>query len=346
MKKLFLLMLVITGAIATTNAQTTFLDRVKNTYPGVKGKVTFEPQATLKVSGHDDYSNKINAGATFELLSRDMIQDNIGLYTIKIKILDDNGTGKHNGKIGFMYPASTNLTDYTDYTEERIVGGPTDDDENFMDRVSNTYPGVYGKVTFSPQATLKISGHDDYSNKINEGATFELLSRKMVKDNIGLYTIKIKIIDDNGTGKHNGKIGYMYPASTTMTDYTDYTDERIVGGPTSLSELKSSGGNFLDRVENTYPGVKGKVTFEPQATLKITGHDDYSTKINAGATFELLSRQMIQDNIGLYTIKIKIIDDNGTGKHNGKIGYMYPASTNLTDYTDYTNERIEGGPRK
>jgi hypothetical protein len=355
MKKLFLLLFVIAGTVTAASAQTKFLDKVETTSPGIRGKVTFSPTAGFKQYSWED-ETRVNEGATFELMTRELAKDDIGLYCVKIKILDDNGSGKYNGKVGFMYGASTNLSDNMDYTTGRITGSSpkvadSEDDGggNFMDRATSTYPKVYGKVTFSPNAGFKSSGPDD-SNRVNEGATFELLSREMIKDNIGLYTIKIKIIDDNGSGKYNGKSGYIYPASTTLTDYTDYTEERIVGGPKSLSDVgggdgDSGSGGFQDRVSSTYPGVKGRVTFSPTAGFKQFSNAD-NTRVNEGATFELLSREMIKDDIGLYTIKIKITDDNGTGKFNGKIGYMYPASTNLSDYVNYTSERVEGGPKK
>jgi hypothetical protein len=49
----------------------------------------------------------------------------------------------------------------------------------------------------------------------------------MAKDNIGLYCVKIKITDDNGSGKFNGKVGYMYGASTSLSDRMDYTTGKI-----------------------------------------------------------------------------------------------------------------------
>ncbi len=207
-----------------------------------------------------------------------------------------------------------------------------------MDRATTTYPGVCGTVTFSPNAGFKSSGPDD-SNRVNEGATFELLSREMVKDNIGLYTIKIKIIDDNGTGRYNGKSGYMYPASTSLTDYTDYTAEKIVGGP----KCGNSGGDddsFLDIVPSNYPDIYGKVTFSPTAGFKMNSWDD-NTRINEGARFELLNKEMVKDNIGLYTLKIKITDDNGDGSFNGKVGYIFGASTSLSDRMNYTTGKID-----
>lgn len=124
MKKVFCLLLLIATTATVSLGQTEFLNRVKTKHTGVKGKVTFEPQATLKISGHDDYSNKITAGSTFKLLNLKMVKDDIGLYTIKIKVVKDMGNPKNNGKIGYMYPASTTLTDYTNYNQELIVNGP------------------------------------------------------------------------------------------------------------------------------------------------------------------------------------------------------------------------------
>ncbi len=347
MRKLFLLLLIIAGSVTAVDAQTKFLDKVTTTNPGIKGKVTFSPTAGFKQYSWDD-DTRVNEGATFELMTRELAKDDIGLLCVKIKIIDDNGSGKFNGKVGFMYGASTSLSDDMDYTAERIKGGGSSSSSggNYMDRATTTYPKVYGKVTFSPTAGFKSTGHDD-ATRVNEGATFELLSREMIKDDIGLYTIKIKIIDDNGSGKYNGKSGYMYPASTTISDFTDYTSERIVGGPKSISEVNSSGGDdedsgnsFTDQVASTFPGIKGRVTFSPTAGFKQFGWDD-NTRVNEGATFELLSRKMAKDDIGLLCVKIKIIDDNGSGKFNGKIGYMYGASTSLSDRMDYTTNKIE-----
>jgi hypothetical protein len=346
MKKLFLLLLIITGSIATAGAQTTFLNKVSTTNPGIKGKVTFSPTAGFKQYSWDD-DTRVNEGATFELLTRELAKDDIGLLCVKIKIIDDNGSGKFNGKVGFMYGASTSLSDDMDYTTERIKGGGSSSSSggSYMDRATTTYPKVYGKVTFSPTAGFKSTGHDD-ATRVNEGATFELLSREMIKDDIGLYTIKIKIIDDNGSGKYNGKSGYMYPASTTISDFTDYTSERIVGGPKSISEISSggddedSGNSFTDQVASTYPGIKGRITFSPTAGFKQFGWDD-NTRVNEGATFELLSRKMAKDDSGLLCVKIKIIDDNGSGKFNGKIGFVFGASTSLSDRMDYTTNKIE-----
>lgn len=354
MKKLFLLFVLVASGITAATAQTKFLDQVETTNPGIKGKVTFSPDAGFKTSSWDDVT-RVKAGATFQLMTRELAKDNIGLYCVKIKIIDDNGSGKYNGKVGFMYGASTTLSDYMDYTSGRIKGSPSedvssndDDDDggNFIDRAPTTNPKVYGKVTFSPNAGFKQFSHDDAA-RVNEGATFELMSRSMVKDNIGLYTIKIKIIDDNGTGKYNGKVGYMYPASTTITDYTDYTSERVVGGPKSLSEVTGGGGDedddnggFANQVSSTFPGIKGKVTFSPTAGFKMNSWDD-NTRVNEGATFELLNRKMAKDDSGLYCVKIKIIDDNGSGKFNGKVGYMFGASTSLSDRMDYTTGKID-----
>lgn len=346
MKKIILLLFIIAGTINSASAQTKFLDKVETTSPGIKGKVTFSPTAGFKQYSWDD-DTRVNEGATFELMTRELAKDNIGLYCVKIKILDDNGSGKFNGKVGFMYGASTSLSDDMDYTSGRITGGGSSSgsSSSYMDRASTTYPKVYGRVTFSPTAGFKSTGHDD-KTRVNEGATFELMSRDMIKDDIGLYTIKIKIVDDNGSGKYNGKVGYMYPASTTLTDYTDYTEERVVGGPKSLSEVgggSSDSGDddsFADQVVSTYPGIKGRVTFSPTAGFKQFSWDD-NTRVNEGATFELLSRKMAKDNIGLYCVKIKITDDNDSGKFNGKVGYMYGASTSLSDRMDYTTGKID-----
>ncbi|UPT68410.1 MAG: hypothetical protein M0D57_07190 [Sphingobacteriales bacterium JAD_PAG50586_3] len=68
---------------------------------------------------------------------------------------------------------------------------------------------------------------------------------------------------------------------------------------------------------------------------------DDDTRVNEGATFELLTREMAKDASDLYRLKIKIIDDNGSGKFNGKIGYVYGASTNLSDRMNYTTGRID-----
>jgi hypothetical protein len=338
MKRITSLLLLLVFGVATSFGQTKFLDKVKSTYPGIKGTVTFSPTAGFKQYSWDD-NTRVNEGATFELMTRELAKDNIDLYCVKIKILDDNGTGKFNGKVGFMYGASTSLSDDMDYTTGRITGGGSSSGGSFMDRATTTYPGVCGTVTFSPNAGFKSSGPDD-SNRVNEGATFELLSREMVKDNIGLYTIKIKIIDDNGTGKYNGKSGYMYPASTTLTDYTDYTAEQIVGGPKCGNSGGDDDDSFQDKVPSNYPDIYGKVTFSPTAGFKQFSWDD-NTRVNEGARFELLNKEMVKDNIGLYTLKIKITDDNGDGSFNGKVGYMYGASTNLSDRMNYSTGRID-----
>ncbi|UPT68411.1 MAG: hypothetical protein M0D57_07195 [Sphingobacteriales bacterium JAD_PAG50586_3] len=252
----------------TSNSSSGFADRLVTTNPGVYGKITFSPTAGFKQYSHDDVT-RVNEGATFELLSRKLIKDNSDIYTIKVKIIDDNGSGVYNGKIGYVYPASTSLSDYVDYTAERIDGGPTSNSgsssksrsNSFLDQITSTYPGVYGKITFSPDAGFLQYSWDD-NTRVKEGATFELLSREMAEDNSSLNRIKVKIIDDNGSGIYNGKIGYVYPASTSLTDYTNYSAKRIDGGPTSLRSIggsssgSSSSGSFQDQVKSTYPEHK------------------------------------------------------------------------------------------
>ncbi|UPT68412.1 MAG: hypothetical protein M0D57_07200 [Sphingobacteriales bacterium JAD_PAG50586_3] len=340
------------GKVVKTSKKATnkFLNRVATEKTGITGKVTFSPTASLKSTGFEDQT-RVNEGSTFELLSTTMVKDNIDLYTIKIKIIDDNGNGKQNGTVGYMYGASTDLADYMDYVSGTIGRGYSAYKTsakaysgNFEDRLQTTSPKVFGRVTFSPNASLKSTGFDD-ATRVNEGATFELLSRKMIKDDISLYTIKIKIIDDNGNGQYNGKVGYMYPASTTITDYTDYTQEEVIGGPQTLKEVKIdytaiTGDAFLDRLSSINTGITGTVTFAPEAALKFSGFDD-DTKVPEGATFELLNKKMVKDDIGLYTIKVKIIDDKATGKYNGFVGYIYGASTSLADNMDYAEAKID-----
>src|SRR6476620_5152644 len=101
MRKLILLLFIVAGALNTATAQTSFLNKVESTYPGIKGKVTFSPTAGFKQYSWDD-DTRVNEGSTFELMTRELAKDNIGLYCVKIKILDDNGSGKYNGKVGFM----------------------------------------------------------------------------------------------------------------------------------------------------------------------------------------------------------------------------------------------------
>jgi hypothetical protein len=345
---------------SSTSSGSTILNKVSSVNTGMTGKITFDG-ARFKVKDFDDNSGNISEGATFKLLNKQMVADNSSLYNVKIEIVKDKDGGKFNGKVGYVYAASTDLdvdytTGYVNSTSSTPSYTSPSSSSPFLDRVITSSPGVYGKITFSPNAGFKQFSHDD-DTRVNEGATFELLSRTMAKDKIDLYTLKIKIIDDNGNGKFNGKIGYVYGASTTLSDNMNYDTGKIDGGATSLRSIGTSSGSsspsyssssssnsFQDRLITTNPGVYGKVTFSPNAGFKQFGHND-DTRVNEGATFELLSRTMIKDNIDLYTIKIKIIDDNGSGKFNGKVGFMYPASTTLTDYTNYTSEKIEGGPK-
>ncbi|UPT68409.1 MAG: hypothetical protein M0D57_07185 [Sphingobacteriales bacterium JAD_PAG50586_3] len=343
MKKFTILLFLLAIGIAGVNAQTTFLNKASSTYPGVKGKVTYSPTAGFKQYSWDDVT-RVNSGATFELMTREMVKDNSGLYCVKIKIIDDNGTGKFNGKVGFMFGASTSLSDDMDYTTGRIKGGSSSSSSSggFLDKAKSTYPGVCGTITFSPTAGFKQYSWDDVT-RVNEGATFELLTRTLVADASGLLCVKIKIKDDNGTGKFNGKIGYVFGASTSLSDNMDYTAERIDGGSacsSGSSSKSSSGGSFKDQVSSNYPDIYGTVTFSPTAGFKQYSWSDV-TRVNEGATFELLNREMAKDASGLYCVKIKILEDNGDGSFNGKVGYMFGASTSLSDRMNYTTGEID-----
>lgn len=362
--------------IATlANAQTckTFIDQVSTENTGVKGKVTFDG-GTLKMCSFDDTAPNLKKGTKIELLSPRMIKDNTSwkLHHIKVKIIDDLGSGAMNGKIGYMYPASTSFSNYADYTTEKILVKKIKEDEDmpppildialdspiasadFLDQLPTENTGVKGTVTFDG-GTLKTASFNDVSPSLEKGTRLELISPRMLKDNtyIALHHVKVKVLE----GPYKGEIGYMYPSSTSFSKYTDYDNTRIKVEdaldvdvedapfdipPPPPPPPPSYTGKFLDRLKTEKTGATGIVTFDG-GTLKITSFDDSKTHLVYGAKIELLSRDMVKEDggWGLYHIKVKVTDDLADGSHNGKVGYMYPASTSFVSFANYSDEKME-----
>lgn len=358
--------LIVIGVIALctlANAQAckSFIDQVPTEKTGAKGTVTFDG-GTLKMCDFEDTSPNLKKGAEIELLSPRMVKDKTSwsLSHVKVKVIDDNGTGTHNGKIGYMYPASTSFASYADYGTERIDLKRLKDgssivkediaeqpikrnaDLNFLDQVPTEKTGVKGTVTYDG-GTLKQTSFEDTSPNLDRGTEIELLSPVMLKDNtsIGLHHIKVKILE----GHFKGEIGFMYPSSTSFSEYTDYNSKRIRvedAKDAPVAKKKDYDGDFIDRVATEKTGCTGIVTFDG-GTLKMSSFDDSRTHLVYGSKIELLSHTMIKEDggWGLYHIKVKITDDLESGKHNGKIGYMYPASTSFSPYANYSAEYMD-----
>jgi hypothetical protein len=343
-----------------------FLDRLPTEKTGVTGKVTFSPTASLKSTGFDDLV-RVNEGATFELVNYRMIKDNIGLYTIKIKIIDDNGSGKYNSRIGYMYPASTTLSDYTDYSREvidmdqsnvpidNIVPPPAVDSDNepvvdqttvadandgFLEQIPDEYTGLTGTITFD-QISFKKTSFADEEPRLKKGAIIELLSPKIIKDNKiqNLYYIKVQIVNDLGGGTFNKQVGFVYVGSTSFSTFANYSTLEIdITGLINSQTNKQQAKKYLGQVQTQKTGAMGTVTFDG-GTLKTKSFSDIEPKLVKGTRIELYGVKMVKDNtaLGLHHIKVKVVD----GPHKGKIGYMYPSSTSFSNYTDYKEERIK-----
>lgn len=347
MRKLLFLIAIV--AYLPLGAQLTgkkFIDQVATEKTGVKGTVTFDG-GTLKMNSFDDLSPNLEKGAEIELLSPKMVKDNSewNLSHIKVKVIDDHASGKYNGKVGYMYPASTSFSDYANYglariDYERIPSGNKENkpDKKFLELLATENLGLEGTVTFDG-GTLKTQTFDDQDIHLDLGTKLELLSSRMVRDNtsLNLCNIKVKVIE----GPYKGSIGYMYPSSTSFGDYTNYTDLTLDIDRARTSPGKLSTTDFINQVPTEYTGTTGIVTFDG-GTLKMGSFDDMSPNLKRGSKIELLSRRMIKgtDSWGLYHVKVKVIDDLDDGYNNGKIGYMYPASTSFSPYADYTAERM------
>lgn len=356
---LIILGFTVIAAIANAQACKSFINQVYTENTGLKGKVTFDG-GTLKMCDFEDTAPNLKKGTEIELLSPKMIKDNTSwnLSHIKVKVIDDKGTGTMNGKIGYMYPASTSFSAFADYTTERINIDninikPSNqitpkNNTSFLNKLDTEVTGVTGTVTFDG-GTLKQSSFEDTSPNLDKGTAIELISPKMLKDNtsIALHHVKVKVLE----GPYKGEIGYMYPSSTSFSKYTDYDNTRIKvedaldveeDAPFAIPPPPSYTGNFLARLKTEKTGATGIVTFDG-GTLKITSFDDSKTHLVYGAKIELLSRDMVKEDGGwnLYHIKVKVIDDLADGRHNGKIGYMYPASTSFVSFANYTEERME-----
>jgi hypothetical protein len=343
-----------------------FIDRVPTTKTGVIGKVTFYPTASLKSAGFDDLT-RVNEGSTFELLNFKMVKDDAGLYTIKIKIINDNGSGQHNSKIGYIYPASTTLTGYTDYSREvidmdqsnvpidNIVPPPAVDSDNgpvvdqtavvdandgFLDQIPDEYTGLTGTITFD-QISFKKTSFADEEPRLKKGAIIELLSPKIIKDNKiqNLYYIKVQIVNDLGGGTFNKQVGFVYVGSTSFSTFANYSTLEIdITGLINSQTNKQQAKKYLGQVQTQKTGVIGTVTFDG-GTLKTKSFSDVEPKLVKGTKIELYGVKMIKDNsfLNLHHIKVKVVD----GPHKGKTGFMYPSSTSFSNYTDYKEERIK-----
>jgi hypothetical protein len=364
---LIILGLAITATLANAQTCKSFIDQVYTEKTGIKGKVTFDG-GTLKMCNFEDTAPNLKKGTEIELLSPKMIKDNTSwnLSHIKIKVIVDKGTGAMNGKIGYMYPASTSFSSYADYTTEKILVKKIKEDEDmppimdialdspiasadFLDQLPTEHTGVKGIVTFDG-GTLKTASFNDVSPSLEKGTRLELISPRMLKDNtyIALHHVKVKVLE----GPYKGEIGYMYPSSTSFSKYTDYDNTRIKvedaldvdveDAPFDIPPPPSYTGNFLDRLKTEKTGATGIVTFDG-GTLKITSFDDSKTHLVYGAKIELLSRDMVKEDGGwnLYHIKVKVTDDLADGRHNGKVGYMYPASTSFVSFANYSDEKME-----
>lgn len=355
MRWLLAIGVIVWCTLANAQACKTFTDQLPTENTGVTGTVTFDG-GTLKTCDFEDKSPNLDKGTEIELLSPKMIKDNtsINLHHIKVKVVD----GPLKGKIGYMYPSSTSFASYADYGTERInvdalkgnavvkdiiaIPIKRNADLDFLDQVPTEKTGVKGTVTFDG-GTLMQTSFEDTSPKLDRGTEIELLSPVMLKDNtyIGLHHIKVKILE----GPFKGEIGFMYPSSTSFSKYTDYTSKRIRvedAKDAPVLKKKADDVDFIDRVATEKTGCTGIVTFDG-GTLKMSSFDDSRTHLVYGSKIELLSHTMIKEDggWGLYHIKVKVIDDLESGKHNGKTGYMYPASTSFSPYADYSAERME-----
>lgn len=210
----------------------------------------------------------------------------------------------------------------------------------FADKIATEKTGVKGTVNFD-NATLKTCGFDDVVPKLKKGAHLELLSSALVKDDSewGLYHLKVKVIDDNEEGDNNGKVGYMYPTSTTFAGFANYTTQTI-----DVAALKENPnriiyeGSFIDILPTEPTGLKGTVEYNESA-LKQYDFEDIGTTLKKGTPIELLNYKMIIEPTGLNLthIKVKVLK----GKYKGQVGYMYPSSTSFMQYADYSNSRID-----
>lgn len=338
-------MLLVLVVSTTLNAQTgnkKFLAQLKTEKTGVQGFVTFDG-GTFRTGSFEDKSPNLDLGTKVELLSPKMIKDNTswGLYHVKLKVLE----GPQKGQVGYMYAASTSFSDYANYTAEnlnmdKLKLDSRQPDEKFIGQIPTVVTGIKGTVTFDG-GTLKLTSFADDGPSLKKGAVLELMGSKMMKstDDIALHHIKVKVIDDKSSGMQNGKIGFMYPSSTSFSAFTDYGTSTIDLDRAKNAPVRS--GNFIDYIKTEYTGTTGIVTFDG-GTLKMTSFEDSDVTLKYGTKIELLSNNMIKgdDSWGLYHVKVKVIDDLEDGANNGKVGYMYPASTSFVEYADYAAERM------
>lgn len=336
----------------TNKVEFNFKTMLPTVTTGSTGTVTFDG-GTLRVTGFDDNKISLPKGTKIELLSNKMIRaiDCLALNHIKVKVLE----GANTGAVGYMYPSSTSFGDYADYTNETMnppkgftgteVAKPTG---KFADMLTTVNTGCTGEVTFEG-GTLKMKTFDDVSPSLKKGAKIELLSNKMVKgtDSWGLYHIKVKVIDDKDGGANNGKVGYMYPSSTSFTNYAEYSSESInppkgfTADPEANKSTTTTNAGSYDLP--TYPtertGITGNVNSVLGDAWAYEDGSDWVTEVYLplNSKFDLLNKKVFKDAItGNNFIKVRVTYDP-KGTFTNKIMWVDILDTSLSDRFDQSS---------
>lgn len=316
MKKIILLLVLVTTAIAGANAQS-FIDRLPTVNTGIKGCFTTDI-GFIKVYGHDDLTHPIKTGMSFDLLNVNSVKDDYSLNTLKIKVTYDPD-GKLEGTIGYVYPSGTSLTDLFNYSTSRV-------EINFKNLLPTENTGMKGTVTYEG-LTLRMNDFDDYSPNLANGTAIELLNTRMVKtiDCMGLCLAKVKVLD----GPHAGKVGYVYASLTSFSSKADYTNLTIGGSGSSAST-----GTTFDPADyvNERTGISGSIIAINDTVNYAYGYEDgkdvfSEVHVPAGATFTLLNKKVLYVDETLdYYIKVRMT----SGEYSNTIMWITIYNTSLS----------------
>lgn len=330
MKKFLLLLIFSVAATSATTAQA-FLNRLPTVNTGIKGCINTD-YCFLKVSGHDDLSHEIKNGSSFELLNFSTIKDDKSLSTLKIKITYDAGDGSNKDLVGYVYPVTTSISKYVNYTTNRVS-------IDFPNLIPTSYTGITGSVTYEG-LTLRQKDFNDYSPNLSSGTKFELLSTTVARsiDCMDLALVKIKVTD----GPHAGKVGYVYPSLTTLNGSIDYTNNVITaGGSTTPTPTQSyTADNMADYVtERT--GISGVVEKTNDTLDYAYGFEDGEdwldeVHVKAGTRFDLLNKKVyFEEDVYDYYIKVRVTYDP-QGLYTNKIMWLTIYNTSLSSRFDET----------
>lgn len=338
-----------------------FIDKLSTQNTGTTGQVTYEG-LTLRMKSFDDVSPNLKMGTKLELLNTNMVQtdDGLGLWCAKVKVME----GDHKGKVGYVYASLTTFGDYADYTSGKLScpkgfiadksssSSSSSSSGSFLDQLSTVNTGCTGLITFEG-LLLKTSNWED-GLSLAKGTKIELLSNKMIRstDSWALNHIKVKVL----TGTYTGKVGYVYPSSTTFTKYSDYTNQSMYppkgftgddssgstsGSSSSSTTTENTGSWDLPTFPTERTGISGTVNI---ATGAYAYEDDgqwlTEVKLPENSTFSLLNKQVFHDamNDDFY-IKVKVTYDP-TNTYTNKVMYITILDTNLSTRFDQTGLKV------